>query len=103
MSAYFIASYKIKDPAGYEPYVPAVIPILQACGCEILVADYSSEAVEGAPGAGVTVRYGALRWRYGDTLLNPQTPPSLVTWGQPLGCPRQCSLSPAVFLPSPAT
>ncbi len=49
MSAYFIASYRITDPAGYEPYVPAVIPTLMAADCEILVADYASQAVEGAP------------------------------------------------------
>ena len=50
MAAYFIASYRITDPAGYEPYVPSVIPILQAHGCEILAADYASQAIEGAPG-----------------------------------------------------
>ena len=50
MTAYFIASYRITDPAGYEPYVPAVIPILQASGCEVLVADYASESVEGEAG-----------------------------------------------------
>jgi uncharacterized protein (DUF1330 family) len=49
MTAYFIASYRITDPAGYESYVPAVIPTLMAAGCEILVADYASQAVEGAP------------------------------------------------------
>ena len=49
MTAYFIASYRITDPAGYEPYVPAVIPTLMAAGCEILVADYASQATEGAP------------------------------------------------------
>ena len=54
MTAYFIASYRITDPAGYEPYVPAVIPILQATGCEVLAADYASQAIEGAP-AEVTV------------------------------------------------
>ena len=50
MSAYFIASYRITDPAGYEPNVPAVIPILQAHGCEVLVAEHASETVEGEPG-----------------------------------------------------
>ena len=50
MSAYFVASYSITDPAGYEPYVPAVIPILQACGCEVLAADYASQPAEGTPG-----------------------------------------------------
>jgi uncharacterized protein (DUF1330 family) len=54
MSAYFIASYRITDPAGYESYVPAVIPTLMAAGCEILVADYASQAIEGEPDA-VTV------------------------------------------------
>ena len=50
MTAYFIASYRITDPAGYEPYVPAVIPILQVHGCEVVVAEHASEAVEGQPG-----------------------------------------------------
>jgi uncharacterized protein (DUF1330 family) len=50
MTAYFVASYQITDSGGYEPYVPAVLPILQASGCEILVADYASHAIEGEPG-----------------------------------------------------
>ena len=29
MSAYIIASYDISDDAGYEPYVPGIIPLLQ--------------------------------------------------------------------------
>ncbi len=49
MTAYLIASYRITDPTGYEPYVPAVVPQLMAADCEILVADYASHAVEGAP------------------------------------------------------
>jgi uncharacterized protein (DUF1330 family) len=54
MTAYFVASYAITDQAGYEPYVPAVIPTLQAAGCEILAAEHASQTIEGAPGA-VTV------------------------------------------------
>ena len=50
MTAYLIATYRITDPAGYEPYVPAVVPQLMASGCEILVADYASQAIEGLPG-----------------------------------------------------
>ena len=50
MSAYFIASYRITDPAGYEPYVPAVMPTILASGCEVIAADYASQAIEGAPG-----------------------------------------------------
>ena len=47
MSAYFVVTYDITDPAGYEPYVPGVIPLLQKHGAEILVADYESEVLEG--------------------------------------------------------
>ena len=67
MSAYFIASYRITDPAGYEHYLPAVMPTLQTAGCEVLAADYASQAIEGAPGE-VTVilkfasKEAALAW-----------------------------------------
>ncbi len=54
MAAYFMASYRITDPTGYEPYVPAVIPTLMAHECEVLAADYASQAIEGEPNA-VTV------------------------------------------------
>ena len=47
MAAYFVVSYRITNPVGYEPYVPAVIPTLLAHGCDILVADYETEVVEG--------------------------------------------------------
>lgn len=50
MAAYLIATYRITDPEGYEPYVPAVVPQLMASGCEILVADYASQGIEGSPG-----------------------------------------------------
>ena len=49
MTAYFIASYRITDSEGYELYVPSVIPTLQAHGCEVLAADYASQAIESAP------------------------------------------------------
>ena len=67
MSAYFIASYRITDPAGYEHYLPAVMPTLQTAGCEVLAADYASQAIEGSPGE-VTVnlkfvsKAAALAW-----------------------------------------
>ena len=50
MAAYFIASYRITDPTGYESYVPAVMPTLLAADCEVLAADYCSQVIEGAPG-----------------------------------------------------
>jgi uncharacterized protein (DUF1330 family) len=49
MSAYFVASYKITDPAGYAPYAPAAIPTLLSSGCEILAADYASQTLDGDP------------------------------------------------------
>ena len=54
MTAYFVASYRITDPAGYESYGPAVVPTIMASGCEVLAADYTSQAIEGEPNA-VTV------------------------------------------------
>jgi uncharacterized protein (DUF1330 family) len=51
MSAYLVANFELTNAEGYKAYVPAVIPTLQAHGAEILVADYESEPLEGAPGA----------------------------------------------------
>ena len=50
MTAYFIASYRVTDPAGYASYVPAVMPTLLAANCEVLAADYASQVIEGTPG-----------------------------------------------------
>ena len=50
MSAYFIASYRITDPTGYAPYAPAAVATLLAHGCEPIIADYATQALEGAPG-----------------------------------------------------
>ena len=47
MSAYIIASYDIVDEKGYEGYVPGVGPLLGKHGAEVLVADYSAQALEG--------------------------------------------------------
>ncbi|MAM71797.1 MAG: hypothetical protein CMP91_11720 [Gammaproteobacteria bacterium] len=49
MTAYLIANYKITNPEEYESYVPAVMPTLGAHGAEVLVADYETEVLEGAP------------------------------------------------------
>lgn len=54
MAAYFVVNYKITNTDGYKDYVPAVMPTLVAHGAEVLVADYESEPIEGAP-AHVTV------------------------------------------------
>ena len=58
MSVYFIASYDIEDPQGYEGYVPNVIPLLQNHNAEILVADYEAKSIEGqARGVNVVLRF----------------------------------------------
>ncbi len=54
MSAYLIASYDIEDPETYESYVPAVVPLLEKHGAEILVADYDAKPIEG-DGRGVNI------------------------------------------------
>ena len=54
MAAYLVANFKIINPTEYKSYVAAVVPLLQASGAEILVADYETEALEGKPGS-VTV------------------------------------------------
>lgn len=45
-----VFSYTIEDPEGYQAYPPAAGPTLGAHNAEVLVADYASEAKEGAPG-----------------------------------------------------
>lgn len=35
MSVYIIASYDIQDAAGYEGYVPGVLPLLEKHGVEV--------------------------------------------------------------------
>ena len=49
MTAYFVATYRITNPEGFEPYVPAVMPTLMAHGCEVIVADHASVPMEGTP------------------------------------------------------
>jgi uncharacterized protein (DUF1330 family) len=54
MSAYLIYSYTVTNPDAYQAYPPAAMPTLAGHDVEVLVADYDSEAKEGAP-APVTV------------------------------------------------
>ena len=50
MSAYLVLNYTITNPVGYEAYIPAVLPTFADANAEIVVADYESDAMEGAPG-----------------------------------------------------
>jgi uncharacterized protein (DUF1330 family) len=75
MSVYVIASYDIRDPKDYEGYVPAVVPLLQKHGAEILVADFAAQGVEGpARGVNVVLRFkseeAARNW-YNDPAYAP--------------------------------
>ena len=75
MAAYILASYDIDDPAGYEAYVPAVIPLLQKHGAEVVVADYDVQSIEGtARKANVVLRFeseeAAMGW-YNDPDYGP--------------------------------
>ena len=75
MSVYVIVSYDIKDPEGYEGYVPAIVPLLEEHGAEILVADYDVKPMEGEKhGVYVVLRFdseeAALAW-YNDPAYEP--------------------------------
>ena len=60
MASYLVANFKLTNPSGYRSYVSAVLPILEAHGAEILVADYESEALEGEPGSvTVVIKFGS--------------------------------------------
>ena len=50
MTVFLVGSYRITDPEGYAPYVPAAVETLLAHGSELLVADYASQVLEGEPG-----------------------------------------------------
>ena len=58
MSAYVIANYRITHQEGYDAYLASVGPTLGPFGGELLVADFSSEAVEGSPSdVSIVVRF----------------------------------------------
>ena len=75
MSAYIIVSYDIDDPAGYEGYVPEVVPLLQKHGAEIVVADFDAVPLEGDKrGVYVVLRFeseAAARGWYDDPAYAP--------------------------------
>jgi uncharacterized protein (DUF1330 family) len=50
MSAYMVVSYRVTNPEGFAPYGPAAIPTLAAHGAEVIVADFATQTIEGAPG-----------------------------------------------------
>lgn len=60
MAAYMVANFNVTNPEGYKAYVPAVITTLNACGAEVLVADYATEPLEGEPGiVTVVIRFAS--------------------------------------------
>jgi uncharacterized protein (DUF1330 family) len=50
MAGYFVANYTITNQAGYQEYIAAVGPTLQAHGAENIVIDRDCELVEGSAG-----------------------------------------------------
>ena len=67
MTVYIIASYDIADPKLFEGYVPAVLPLLQKHGAEILVADFEPKTLEGeSRGVNIVVKFesdeAAMNW-----------------------------------------
>jgi uncharacterized protein (DUF1330 family) len=67
MAAYVIVSYDIVDNEGFSAYVPAVTPLLQKHGAEVLVASFDVDCREGEKrGAYVVLKFdseeAARRW-----------------------------------------
>jgi uncharacterized protein (DUF1330 family) len=54
MTAYFVVNYRITNPDGYQKYRELAGATVTAHGGEVVVADWASEPVEGAP-APVTI------------------------------------------------
>ena len=50
MAGYFVANYTITNQAGYNEYLAAVGPTLQAHGAESIVIDRDCELLEGSAG-----------------------------------------------------
>jgi uncharacterized protein (DUF1330 family) len=50
MAGYFVANYTITNQAGYQEYIAAVGPTLQAHGAENIVIDRDCELLEGSAG-----------------------------------------------------
>jgi uncharacterized protein (DUF1330 family) len=71
MSAYMVFNYTVTNLDGYAPYGRAARRTLAAHGVEGVVADYSSQTIEGAPGPVTVVlrfesREAALAWYRSD-------------------------------------
>jgi uncharacterized protein (DUF1330 family) len=49
MTAYIVGSFHVHDPEGFAPYAPASAQSIQPHGGEVVVADVSSEVIEGEP------------------------------------------------------
>ena len=56
MSAYFILTHTITDPAKYgQQYIPGVLPFLAKYKADVVVADLEAKPLEGSPAKGVVV------------------------------------------------
>lgn len=55
MAAYFIAQYKVNDPALYAEYQKGAGPTIAANGGELIVFDVAAETIEGTPPGQQTV------------------------------------------------
>jgi uncharacterized protein (DUF1330 family) len=76
MSAYFILTHTISDPAKYgQEYVPAVLPFLAKYKAEVVVADLDAKPLEGSPAKGVVVLRFPSEQAIRDFLADPDYQP----------------------------
>ncbi len=55
MRGYLIANYTINDPATYQKYVEAVMPVIAKYGGKLIIGDFELKKIEGNPKQGVVV------------------------------------------------
>jgi len=53
MRGYLIANYTINDPAIYQKYVEAVMPVIAKYGGKLIIGDFEPKKLEGSPNQGV--------------------------------------------------
>jgi len=53
MRGYLVANYTINDPATYQKYVEAVMPVIAKYGGKLIMGDFELKKLEGTPKQGI--------------------------------------------------
>ncbi len=55
MRGYLIANYTIHDPATYQKYVEAVLPVIAKYGGSLIIGDFELKKLEGKANQGIVI------------------------------------------------